>query len=333
MPPSQLKKLLMAQWGRDFLQRFRRFDVHPIAAASIGQVHRALTSDGRMLAIKVQYPGVRDSIDSDIRNLGMILRASGLLPPGFDLERLLEDARIQLHEETDYLREGRALLRFRSHLQDDPGFVLPRLHEDLVTRDILAMDYVEGLPIEEVAGMDQATRDRVATRLIALALRELFEFHDMQTDPNFANYRYAADSDRIVLLDFGATRSFDAPLVTQYRELLQAAVAGDLAAAADIMIAIGLVPDDLSQSDMAHVLQLFEMATEPFRTSGPFDVAGSRLLARLRKAGLLLADEQIAIKAPPTDTLFLQRKVLGCYLLAERLGARVDLSRLVAHYL
>lgn len=332
MPPGQLKKTLMANWGRDFLKRFSRFDVHPIAAASIGQVHRARTSDGRDLAIKVQYPGVRDSIDSDIRNLGTILRASGLLPKGFDIARLLEDARIQLHEETDYFREGEALSRFGRYLEDDDAFVLPRLHEDFVTQDILAMDFVEGIPIEDVAKLDQQTRDRVATRLIALTLRELFEFRDMQTDPNFANYLYAPDTGRIVLLDFGATRRFDTDLVTQYQALLRAAVEADLTAAAGIMIRIGLVPPDLPERDLDHVLQLFDMATEPFRTTGPFDVAGSALLARLRKAGLVLADEQIAIQAPPTDTLLLQRKVLGCYLLAERLRARVDLSALIGPY-
>ncbi|QFT98953.1 putative protein kinase UbiB [Roseovarius sp. THAF8] len=332
MPPSQLKKVLAANWGRDFLRHFKRFDVHPIAAASIGQVHRAQTRDGRDLAIKVQYPGIRDSIDSDMRNLGLILRHSGMMPASFDTDRMLTDAAAQLHEETDYTREAAALTRFRAHLADDSDFILPEVQHDLSTRDILAMTYVEGQSIDAAADMDQPTRDRIATALITLTLRELFELHDMQTDPNFANYRYQPDTGRIVLLDFGATLQFEPERVGSYRALFNAALSGDMDAAWDAMIAIGLVGTDTTATDRAHILRLFELAAEPLRQGGTLDFATCGLLARLRREGLLLADEQVDIHAPPTDTLLLQRKVLGCYLLAERLRARVDLDPILARF-
>ncbi|WP_103762282.1 ABC1 kinase family protein [Roseovarius confluentis] len=332
MPPSQLKKVLAANWGRDFLRHFKRFDVHPIAAASIGQVHRAQTRDGRDLAIKVQYPGIRDSIDSDMRNLGLILRRSGMMPASFDTDRLLADAAAQLHEETDYAREAVAINRFRTHLADDPDFVLPAVHDDLSTRDILAMSYVDGQSIDTASELDQPTRDRIATALVTLTLRELFELHDMQTDPNFANYGYQPDTGHIVLLDFGATLQFDAGRVDSYRALFNAALTGDDAAAWDAMIAIGLVGADTSDIDRAHILRLFGIAAEPLRHGGTLDFATCGLLARLRREGLLVADEQVDIHAPPTDTLLLQRKVLGCYLLAERLRARVDLDRILERF-
>ncbi|WP_317055340.1 ABC1 kinase family protein [Roseovarius rhodophyticola] len=332
MPPSQLKKVLMANWGRDFLKTFKRFDVHPIAAASIGQVHRAQTKDGCDLAIKVQYPGVRDSIDSDMRNLGMILRASGMLPKGFDLDRLLADGTEQLREETDYIREAEALERFAVHLQDHTVFKLPSVHKDLSTKDILVMDYLEGEAIETLENADQDVRDRVATELIALTLREAFELRDMQTDPNFANYRYVPKTGQIILFDFGATRQFSRALSADYLALFQAAVASDNEAAFAKMVEIGLVGADMSASDQAHILQLFDLAAEPLRQGGVLDFGTCGLLARLRRAGLVLAEEQVSIHAPPTDTLLFQRKVLGCYLLAERLRARVDLTPLIARY-
>jgi predicted unusual protein kinase regulating ubiquinone biosynthesis (AarF/ABC1/UbiB family) len=332
MPPSQLKKVLSANWGRDFLRHFKRFDVHPIAAASIGQVHRAQTRDGRDLAIKVQYPGIRDSIDSDMRNLGLILRRSGMMPASFDTDRMLTDAAAQLHEETDYGREAAALNRFRRHLADDPDFVLPEIHDDLSTQDILAMSYVDGRSIDAAASMDQPTRDHIATALVTLTLRELFELQDMQTDPNFANYRYQPDTGRIVLLDFGATLQFRPERVDLYRALFRAGVAGNEDAAWDAMIAIGLVGAESSARDRAQILRLFGLATEPLRQGGTLDFATCGLLARLRREGLLLADEQVDIQAPPTDTLLLQRKVLGCYLLAERLGAKVDLDPILARF-
>lgn len=332
MPPAQLKKVLAANWGADFLKNFRRFDVHPIAAASIGQVHRAQTKDGRDLAIKVQYPGVRDSINSDMRNLGMILRAAGVLPKGFDLDRLMKDACEQLHEETDYAREADALRRFQNYLKANAFFLLPDVHSDLSTPDILVMDYLDAEPIEALASAEQSVRDDVATKLISLTLEEAFELRDMQTDPNFANYQYNRVTGQVILLDFGATRQFSETLSAKYLALFQAAVSADNTAAFDLMIQIGLVGEDMSAEDRAHILRLFDIAAEPLRAGGVLDFRVSDLLPRLRRDGLVLAEEQVAIHAPPTDTLLFQRKVLGCYLLAERLKARVDLTPLIARY-
>jgi len=333
MPPAQLKQVLIANWGHDFRARFAQFDVRPIAAASIGQVHRARTRDGREVAIKVQYPGIRDSIDSDMRNLGTILRATRLVPESIGLERLLEDARLQLHEEADYRREAEALRRFGRHLEGWEDFVVPQVQDDLSTGEILTMGFVDGVSIETLAGADQETRDRVATRILALMLHELFTLRDMQTDPNFANYRYDPETGRVALLDLGATRRFDAALVQACRGLLRAAVSGARTEAMDRLGEIGVIGPDLSERDRAHLGALFDIASEPFMRGGRFDFGRSDLLARLRRAGLVLAENRASLHAPPTDALFLQRKVLGTYLLAERLRARVDLGGLLAPYL
>ena len=106
MPPAQLKQVLNAQWPQNWLSQFAKFDVRPIAAASIGQVHRARLKDGRDIAIKVQYPGIAESIESDVANVGTLMKMSGLLPKGFELKPYLHEAAQQLHEETDYAREG-----------------------------------------------------------------------------------------------------------------------------------------------------------------------------------------------------------------------------------
>ena len=106
MPPQQLDGVLKAEWGADWRRRFRQFDASPIAAASIGQVHRATLPDGRVLAIKVQYPGVAASIDADVDNVATLLRVSGLLPATLDLAPLLTEAKRQLADEADYRREG-----------------------------------------------------------------------------------------------------------------------------------------------------------------------------------------------------------------------------------
>ena len=148
MPPKQLQSVLNAEWGPGWYSRFALFDVRPFAAASIGQVHRAVTHEGQDLAIKVQYPGVRASIDSDVDNVATLMRLPGLLPRGMDISPLLTEAKRQLHAEADYLAQAQHLARFAALLQGSDKFVLPALHTDLCTPQVLAMTYVESAPLE-----------------------------------------------------------------------------------------------------------------------------------------------------------------------------------------
>ena len=127
MPPAQLQQVLARDWGRDWRDRFARFDASPLAAASIGQVHRAITRDGRDLAIKVQYPGVADSIVADVDNVATLLRVSNLLPRGLDIAPLLAEAKRQLAEEADYRREGEQMVRFGALLAGKDDYVVPVL--------------------------------------------------------------------------------------------------------------------------------------------------------------------------------------------------------------
>ena len=190
MPPRQLDRVLAEEWGNDWRKQFRRFEPRPIAAASIGQVHRALTRDGRTLAIKVQYPGVRQSIDSDVDNVATLLKITGLLPKELNIAPLLAAAKEQLHEEADYRREGRMMQRYGELLAGHESFVVPTLDEELTRDRILAMSYEEGRPVEQLGDQPQEVRDEVFAQVIELVARELFEWGLMQTDPNFANYRY-----------------------------------------------------------------------------------------------------------------------------------------------
>lgn len=329
MPPKQLQAVLDAEWGRGWRSRFRRFDVRPFAAASIGQVHRAETLDGEALAIKVQYPGVRDSIESDVDNIATLLRLPGLLPAGMDLSPLLRSAKAQLHDEADYVTEAAHLQHFGALLAQDAAFVVPRLQRGLSTRQVLAMGYVESLPIDALLEAPQAVRDRAARELIALVLRELFDFRAMQTDPNLANYRLEPASGRIVLLDFGAVRRIDPGLSDAFRNLLRAALDGGQEARQAAMARIGYFGPDTAPHHRDLILRMFDMAMAPLRQQEPFDFAQSDLLDRLRDAGLALGAERDLMHVPPTETLFLHRKIGGMYLLAARLRARVALRDLV----
>jgi predicted unusual protein kinase regulating ubiquinone biosynthesis (AarF/ABC1/UbiB family) len=333
MPRDQLRATLNRQWGRDWERHFALFSFTPIAAASIGQVHRARTRDGRELAIKIQYPGVRGSIDSDVDNVATLLGMSGLLPRALDLSPMLAEAKRQLHEEADYQRESAYLRRFSALLADSPDFILPAVHADFTGRDVLAMSYVEGVGLESVEALPQAERDRIAMLLVDLVLRELFDFRLMQTDPNFANYRYNPATRRLVLLDFGAVREFSPAITQNYRMLLRAGIAGDRAAATRAAVDLGLFAAQMPRVRQEEIMALFDLAMQPLRYDGLFDFGATDIAARLRDGGMRLAADRDVWHVPPIDNLFLQRKIGGIFLLASRLKAQVDLGAIVDRYL
>jgi predicted unusual protein kinase regulating ubiquinone biosynthesis (AarF/ABC1/UbiB family) len=332
MPPKQLQTVLNAEWGTRWYGRFARFDVRPFAAASIGQVHRATTHDGQDLAIKVQYPGVRASIDSDVDNVALLLRLPGLLPRGMDLAPLMTEAKRQLHAEADYLAEAQHLIRFGSLLAGSGMFALPKLHPELCTPRVLAMTYMESAPLESLVEAPQTLRDRVATALIDLVLRELFVFGAMQTDPNLANYRFDPKTGRVVLLDFGAVQDIPQALAADLRNLANAALDGGAESTREAMLRIGYFGQDTAPHHRDLIQSMFDMAMTPIRQDAPFDFGQGDLLAKLRDMGLAIGNDRELSHVPPAATLFLHRKIGGTYLMAAKLRARVGLRQLVETY-
>ena len=333
MPMSQLVAVLNESWGKGWEGRFERFSFTPLAAASIGQVHAAQGKDGQRLAIKVQYPGVRESISSDVDNVATLLSISGLLPKGMDVAPLLEEAKRQLQDEADYLKEAEHLRHFHQLLADSPDFLVPRAYTEFSSPTILVMSFVDGVAMESLEHAPQAERDRIIALLFGLLMREVFEFQCVQTDPNFANYRYQRDTGRMVLLDFGATRRYARNSTEAFRRLLIAGLREDRAAIADAALDIGYFQPETLPRHRALLTDLIAQACEPLRHQGAYDFAASDLAVRLRDAGWKLGADRDFWGTPPVEVLFLHRKMGGLYLLAAKLKARVDVRSLFEPYL
>lgn len=333
MPMSQVVAVLNANWGEGWDRHFQQFSFTPMAAASIGQVHFGQRKDGRHLAIKIQYPGVRRSIESDVDNVASLLRVSGLLPRSLDIKPLLDDAKRQLHDEADYRREGACMMQFASLLADSDEFMLPEMHDDLTTENILAMTRLDGVALDSLTHLDQGERNRIVSQLFRLLFREIFEFKLIQTDPNFANYQYAAESQRVILLDFGATRAYGDAMVDAYRRLMRGGIAGDRAAMNGAIQDIGYFQADIKAHQREQVLDIFVLACEPLRHSGLYDFGNTDLAARIRDAGMVLGMDRDFWHTPPADALFLHRKLGGLYLLAAKLKARVPAQEIALHAL
>lgn len=333
MPPAQLQQVLNAEWGEGWRKHFLLFNPRPVAAASIGQVHRAQTRDGRDLAIKVQYPGIRDSIEADVDNVATLLKVSGLLPHALDIAPLLEEAKRQLAEEADYLREAAQLDHYRALLAGEKGYLVPALEPQFTTRNVLAMEFVEGRPIETLAEASQDTRDAMMASLFALVLRELFDLGVMQTDPNFANYRWDPAGQRLVLLDFGACRPVTDEVRARYRMLLGAGLAEDRDAIRQAAVAAGFLSQAAAEAHQLAVDRMIDTILTHLGSPGPLDFADRSFVAALQAEGASIVADRAAWHLPPAQMLLAQRKISGTALLAARLKARVDIRAMVAEKL
>lgn len=171
MPDWQMDKVLREELGADWeTSLFTQFERTPIASASIGQVHRAtLKTTGRRVAVKIQFPGVASSIESDLSNLSLLLRTSALLPKGLYLQNTIAVMRRELEDECDYIREAAAGKKFAQLLAGDPFFVVPQVVDEATTGKVLTTEWMDGKPLSRVKNLSQETRD-LASRLLILRL-------------------------------------------------------------------------------------------------------------------------------------------------------------------
>ncbi|KAI3693833.1 hypothetical protein L1987_76786 [Smallanthus sonchifolius] len=322
MPRSQLNQVLDSELGPNWSSKLKNFDYNPLAAASIGQVHQAVTKDDIQVAMKVQYPGVADSIESDIENVKLLLDYTNLIPEGLYLDRAMKVAKEELSRECDYELESSNQKTFRELLSNVDGFYVPFVVDELSSKKVLTTELVYGIPIDKVALLDQETRSYVGKNLLELTLMELFVFRFMQTDPNWSNFLYNEATRSINLIDFGAARSYPKRFVDDYLRMVVACANCDREGVIEMSKRLGFLSGKESEVMLeAHVQAAFVVGL-PFAKPGDYDFRANNITQSLSNiSGTMLRHR---ITPPPDEVYSLHRKLAGAFLACIKIGAVVS---------
>lgn len=334
MPFEVIATQLEAELGAPLGERFEYVQQTPYASASIGQVHRARLHDGTDVVVKVQYPGVDESCDSDLRQLRMALRLGGLLKvPKESVDALFAEIRTRLKEELDYANEARNLARFRQFHQHQPWLLLPRVIESHSTRRVLTLELLEGDHIRAVTPerYDQDIRNRIGHRLFAAMADQLFRFHCIHGDPHPGNYAFRPDGS-IILYDFGCVKQLKPEVVDAYRRALLAAMAEDYDALDHHLIALGARVASQPPVNPAYYALWRNILIAPFAGETPYDFASADLHLKVAANTSTVFQHLDAFK-PPVESLFIDRMVAGHYWLMKRLGVKAAFRPELERYL
>uniref|UniRef100_A0A8C9GKG2 ABC1 atypical kinase-like domain-containing protein n=1 Tax=Piliocolobus tephrosceles TaxID=591936 RepID=A0A8C9GKG2_9PRIM len=325
MPKSQIKNVLIKELGKNFESKFDFFDYVPFASASIGQVHTAIINK-KKVAVKIQYPGVHESIDNDIKNLLFINKHTNLISEKLYIENLCKEIKKELKTECDYINEAKYYIFFQNIFKNSKYFYVPDVYSNYVTKHVLVTSYVDGISLDVVMEkLPQSVKDSIGQRILYLTLHELFVLKIMNTDPNLGNFLYNTETDKLCLIDFGATRSYKNEFVDLYLRLVKAAIEKDKDKIYHYSYMLNfLIGKETEEMINSHIKTVI-LVGEPFRTS-LYNFGTNNIAKNIYDMLSTIIYNRLT---PPRSEIYtLHRKLSGSYLICIKLKATVNAAHI-----
>jgi len=331
VPPmdyAEIRAQVKRELGRAPEALFRSFDEEAFAAASLGQVHAAVLKDGTPVVVKVQYPGVDDTVEQDLSNVKALLQVltrigRDVMQQKIDNREVYQELEERLHEELDYVHEAKNIALFQQLFRDDPEVVIPQVYPDYCSRRVLTMSRVEGYPLGDILkpGIDQALKDWVAIKYFRVTWRQIFAFGTLHTDPHPGNYLVTFHP-KLALLDFGSIRIFPEPIRKAYHGLAVALLADDARAMKRCLVRLGFLD---AGDDAAAMIRILRLVFEPVLVDRDYDPRDYDSLERGMEVAQIGLEHRL-FKAPG-HRLFLLRALVGLDSYLKQLGTVANWHR------
>jgi predicted unusual protein kinase regulating ubiquinone biosynthesis (AarF/ABC1/UbiB family) len=322
MSPELAAHVVAEELGLPPERVFRRWDPEPIAAASIGQVHRAITRDGRAVAVKVQYPGIAEMIAADLQNVALLRRMLRITAPSQDVNALIAELRDRVLEELDYRREAANQRLLAAYYKGHPTIHIPGIVGELSTRRVVTSELADGARFAELTGWSQQERDLAAETIYRFTFRSLYEAHAFNGDPHPGNYLFHGGG-RVTFLDFGLVKHFSMaelrPLIDMVRYLC---VDNDPEGFRASMVDAGFLRADAPLSTdtvVEHMAVFYDTVRHP----GPRTITGDYASAVVRRF-FDVRSPLAPYVSVPRSYVILQRINLGLFAVLGELAATAD---------
>ena len=331
---SVIKDQIESELGGPLEQFYKSFDEVPFASASIGQVHRAVTHDDQSVVVKVQYPGVDRSCDSDLKQLRLTLKLGGLLKlPKESVDALFSEIQERLHEELDYVNEANNIRLFLSFHKEHPDILVPEVYDVLSTRHILTLQYLQGDHADELVdkGYSQDEINHLGENLFSMLTQHLFEFKKIHGDPHPGNFAFRKDG-KIIIYDFGCIKILKSNIVEAYKNAIQASLSEDYDAVDDALKRLGARVDGKISPGEDYYKVWRNIFFEPFLVNSDYDFKEAKLHIDAAKNTSLLFKYLSHFK-PPVESLYIDRMISGHYWLIKSMGVRANFTSILNKYI
>lgn len=334
MPFETIENILLQEWG---LEKKNQFHIEPqaFAAASIGQVHRAVhrTKDGspeKQYVIKVQYPGIANAIDADVKLLKYILSGASLVTgkTQTDYSSFISEVQTMFYQEVDYQREAQNTIRYKKYFANSDYLIVPEVLSDFSTKHVLTLDYHQGVSVTEAVRQQKLSADQkhfFAEKFLEIYIQEFCQFGFVQTDPNLGNFLLQPDNMKLVALDFGATREYPLEFRKSYSQLIFHALSGEREKCIDLALKMQLLDPRESQQAKNTFYDLMVLSMTTFKQN-QYDFRENTYSDQMRVAVRKLILE-LKYSPPPRDLIFLHRKLGGLFQILRRLEVQISLQK------